>query len=389
MASILYEAQRQNPNAVSAWLLHIHFDAFFEVPAKDFYFSTTERMETDLDTGLQEIRGLLSAVPLGRHQRERGNDYAEFVLSNPHNDTYQDFLDYEDLIERGKVRIFQCFQVEKDYWEGEQRFNGYLKDFTLNESDKTLDFTCVSDMSRTGFLVGARILTRERCAAEFNYNGARDPLYDPCGWTLAQGGRGDFCSKYLKGVDSCTAHGNTHKFFALPALSIAAIEFVPDTDIDFPYDTHACFSKNMHVVLPDWSIMPISEKRDGIILATDIFSGEIVKAEILEFQEHQVSTILAIETARGAVIETRREHLFRQTAAFFLPAGAGTGKWFEGYDRSRIAGQDRFLALTDIAEPQTVYNYRTSAHTFLITDEKMSFVWDVHNNKPVLPIQYV
>jgi len=388
MASILYENQRKNPSAVVAWVLHIHFDEFFDIPAKDFYFATTRGMETDFDTGGEEIRGLLSGVPLGRQQRERGNDYAEFVLANPHNDTYQDFLDYEDLIERGKVRIFQCFQIEKDYWEGEQRFYGYLKDFTLNETDKTLEFTCVSDMSRTGFLVGARILTRERCGAEFNYNGARDPLYDPCGWTLAQGGNPLFCSKYLRGVDGCIAHGNAHKFYALPALSIAAIEFVPDTEIDFPYDTRACFTKKMHVVLPDWSIVPISEKREGIILATDIFSGEIVEAEILDFQEHLVNSVLMIETARGAVIETRREHLFRQTGAFFLPAGVGQGKWFEGYDASKKAAQDRFLALEDVFEDQTVYNYQTSAHTFLVTDEKMTFLWDVHNNKPVLPIQY-
>lgn len=387
MASAIYEQRRQEKNVPTAWLVHIHFDEFQSLPEKDFYFSSTKNMEINLDTGTNEIRGLLSAFPLGRHQRDRGNDYAEFVLVNPNNTTYQDFVDYQPIIERGELTIYQCLLVDKNFWEGEIRFVGYLKEFTLNEADKTLDFTAMSDMSRTGFAVGVRILTRERCGTEFNTNGLNSALYHACGWQTSQGGNATFCSKYLKGADGCISHGNAHRFYALPALSVADITFVQDGTVDFPYETGSCFTKNMFVVLPDWSITPINRLRENdFVMGFEISTGILKPTKILQFERHFSENVINAEFSLGTV-ETTPEHLFRKKNAIFAPIGALRGKFVEGLCADKSESVNKIENISKM-EDNIVYNYRTELNTYIVTDEQRSFYWQVHNNKQRTPIYF-
>jgi hypothetical protein len=383
-----YNLMRESKNVVAIYLLHIHFEAFFDIPAKDFYFSSTKGVtEFPINNVVQEFQGTLSAIPNGRHQREARNDFADFSLANPENVTYADFVAYEDIIERGEVTIFECLELGKDYYEGETRFVGYLKDFTFNEAETSLDFTCVSDMSRTGYAVGARILTRERCGTLFNYGGTNPPEFHFCGWQLAQGGNPNNCTHYLKGVDGCVAHGNAHRFFAVPALSVAEITFVQSGEVDFPYNSDsACFGESTYIILPDWSIKPMHEHREGEIIAYDIFTGEFVVTEIVAFEEHSVNKVLLAEFEHGT-LETRREHLFNTEKTKYLPVGALEGKTVVGFDSERKHAQNALIRLTEVFEPQMVCNYQTKSFTILVTDAKMSFLWKVHNNKQT-PINY-
>lgn len=388
MGSVEFEAKR-NSKAVAVWLLHIHFDAFFLVAQKDFYFSTTKNIEFEVASEIEVFRGRLRDVPKGRHQKDRSNDYAEFYLSNPNNDTYQDFLDYENHIEKGEVTIYECYEIEKDYYEGEVRFVGYLKNFTVNESNKSLDFTAVSDMSRTGFNVGARILTRERCGTEFNYGGLNSPEFHHCGWQLIQGGNLDFCSKYLKGVDSCVAHGNAHRFYALPALAIAAIEFVPSGEIDFPYGTGGCFTAETRIVLPDWTTKPIHKaKEDETILGFDIFTRGVVETKIVNVQRHIVQQFVIAEFKKGGRIETTREHLFNTKGALFAPCGVLEGKTVFGLNFEKKIARDTLKSLTGVFQHTIVYNLQTTCSTFMITNAEMNFFYDVHNSKQHTPVEF-
>lgn len=227
MPSAFYEAQRTKKDAVAVWTVHVHFDAFFELPEKDFYWSTAEG-GIELVDGNTYIHALAS-IPRGRQQRDRGNDYSEFVVANPEASVLDEFEDYQDICEKGEVTICECYEIieGQGIYEEEIKFFGYIKDFNVDETDHTIKFTAMSDMSRSGFYVGGRVLTREKCGTEFNFDGLIAASIHPCGWQVAQGGNPDFCSKLADGVDGCKAHNNFHRFYAVPALSTAEITVLP------------------------------------------------------------------------------------------------------------------------------------------------------------------
>lgn len=384
-----FEEARNSKEITPAWLVWIHFDAFFDIPEKDFYFSSTENIDFPVNGTEQVFKGkIMRDIPKGRHQKDRGNDYCEFSFLNDGNSTYQDFLAYQSIIPQGRVTIFYCLNLALDYYEGETRFVGYLKDFTLDESDKSLKFTAFSDMSRTGFPIGAVILTRERCRAEFNFGGTFPPdAYRLCTWQTIQGGNPDNCTKFLKGVDSCVAHGNAHQFAAVPALSTAEISFVPSDNVDFPYNNYPCFTERNYICDTNWNIYPISYAHEGqIIKGRDLFTGEIVDTEILEVQTHIVDDYAKASFDKGTLYPTVN-HLFRiRQFAVFQPIGARVGKFVLGSDSAKKDASNRLKALETVNERATVYNLRTKCNTFIVTDENASFFFDVHNNKASLPI---
>src|SRR5689334_1403405 len=123
---ITFETIRNSNEAVAIWLIHLHFDAFLSIPAKDLFFSSTEDVDFPIDnTGDKRFIGrLMKDVPKGKHQRDRGNDTAEFSFLNTGNQTYQDFLAYRDIMKRGKVNIYHCLGFGGGYYEGEIRFVG-------------------------------------------------------------------------------------------------------------------------------------------------------------------------------------------------------------------------------------------------------------------------
>lgn len=384
-----FEEARNEREIIPAWLIWIHFDAFFDLDAKDFYFSSTEDIDFPVNGVETTFKGkIMRDIPKGRHQRDRGNDYCEFSFLNIGNATYQEFLDYRDIIERGRVVIFYCLNLGLDYYEGETRFVGYLKDFTLDEKDKSLKFTAFSDMSRSGFPVGAVILTRERCRAEFNFGGTFPAnAYRLCTWQTIQGGNPDNCTKYLKGVDSCVAHGNAHQFAAVPALSVAEIEFVSGTTVDFPYENNPCFTGHNFLCDTDWNIYPISFAKIGTwIKGRDLFTGKVIDTEILDVEVHEVDTYAKAVFEKGILYPTKN-HLFRiRNRAVFQPVGARVGKFVLGSDSDKKDASNRLTALEDVNERMTVYNLRTKCNTYIVTDKNASFYFDVHNNKQITPM---
>lgn len=394
MASVEFEAIRNKVDAVTVYLIHIHFDAFFEIPEMDFYFATTAYVEAYLNGEDIKFEDYLRDYPSIRHQTDRGNDIAEFVLNNPSNEIYARFQPYEQIIERGYVKIYQAFEIEKDYYEHEIVFVGYLDDFTVNEADKTVDFTVFSDMSRPNHLVGNTILTRERCRAEFNYGGVHPPdALRLCTWQVIQGGRDDYCSHYLTGVDSCEAHNNPHQFAAVEGLATAEVTIVSSTENPqgFPYGTNgACFTENAFIVMADGSVKSINLIQEGdLILGVDLFDGFQRKpAKVLGTEKHIVTEIVVAEFESGTVLEVSKDHPFRIKDATFARIGTLEGKRVLGQGKATKAEFDTVKSLTKSIEVVSVFTFRTELGNYIVTDANRLFEYDVKNSKPHTPIYY-
>lgn len=218
----LFDDLREQNGSGLAWTVTIRFPNFEEYVAKDFYFSTAINLE--IGDG-NNYRDLVQMVR-GRHQDGRGNDYAEFNLLNANSALFNELKDYLILLEMAEVEINECLLLEDNFWIAERRFDGFLQDYTFDDKNKTLNFTCVSDMSKEGRVVG-QVITRDRCDAEFPYNGSLNPEYELCGWTQAQGGNPHFCTRKEKGKDGCIDHNNRHKFHALTGLNGTPVTIIP------------------------------------------------------------------------------------------------------------------------------------------------------------------
>jgi hypothetical protein len=388
--SALYDELREAGGVALAWTVHIQFPQFEEFDELNLYYTTAQ----NLDIGDGNIYlPLLSSVK-GRHQSDRGNDYAEFSLLNPNHSTYQDFITREDLIEKAVVIINECLGVGDDFYEPEYRFKGYLADFTQNDSSKTLDFTAYSDMSRQGIKVGGLILTRERCRHEFNYMGLKDPDTDGCGWQVAQGGNPVYCSRYLKGIDGCEAHNNEHRFGAVTGLVDTPIQIIPPEQFQYPtgfdYETAQCFSANTLVVMADGREVPINKVKIGDkVLGFDIFDKDkIVESEVIKTFTHIASEIL-IATFDYAILETRNEHLFYLGNALFgvlSRSDAVLGVKVEGtkgFDikEAQNVSLSRILNLKESKEICTLFNLHTTSNNYIVADRQGRFYYFVHNRK--------
>lgn len=377
-----FEEKRNAKEATAAWSVKVTFPAFEALPAKSFYWGTTT-FEVDDET----FNHKLIEVPKGRHQRDRGNDYAEFQASNPNNALYNDFYPYEDLIERAEVVIKECYEIELGLYESETRFFGYLKDFTLQESDKSLKFTAMSDLSRSGFLVGGRILTRERCGTDFNVNGLISPLISPCGWQTIQGGNPLFCSKYMDGVDGCNAHNNSHRFYAIKGLSDAEVQVIAGSTQGFPYQTGtSCFIGGTFVLMADWSLKEIQEVKKGdYVLGFDVFTDRLKPSKVLDTIKHTPNQYERGYLGRGGIVKEfgiTREHLFYKGSSIFKPYGATIGETVQGLlkdgKRAEIASIDSETVFGEVS----TYNLYTETGTYMITSEDLEVIAKVHNLKP-------
>jgi hypothetical protein len=372
MASASYEEKRESKEAIAVWSAKVSFPAFKTIPAKTFYWGTSD-FEVDGDS----FKRKLIEVPKGRHQRDRGNDYAEFQASNPNNALYNEFYPYEDLIERAEVEIKECYEIELGLYESEIRFYGYLKDFTLTESDKALKFTAMSDLSRSGFLVGGRILTRERCGTEFNYNGLLSPLVSACGWQTIQGGNPVYCSKFLKGADGCAG------------LSDAEVEVVAGGTgtQGFPYQTgRSCFIAGTHVLMDGWKTKEIQKIEKGdMVLGFDVFTDKLKPSKVLNTIRHKNDQFEKAYLGRGNEVRefgVTREHLFYKGSAIFQAYGATIGETLSGLSidgkRAEIASIDSETVYGDVS----TYNIYTETGTYIICSPDWEVITKVHNLKP-------
>jgi hypothetical protein len=281
----------------------------------------------------------------------------------------------------------KLLKLPKMFFEKETITVGFVDDFT--PSDKgTISFSVISDMSRTGFLVGGRILTHRFCAARFNRNGLRSPLTDPCGWTTAQGGNPIFCSHTRDGVDGCKAHNNEHRFFAVDELATAEITTTGGVGIGgggFDYGSDPCFTKSTEVVMADDSTRPIYKVNKGKVVATHDLEGKVESETVLERMRHTVTSFLELEFVGGIKIETTPEHLFRVSLSRYVPAG-----YLEPGDtvRVRIKGKPstKTLLRSRIVEGEVdVYNLHVNKHhTYFVRVKNIDF--EVHNSKSEYPI---
>lgn len=383
MASTNYEAQRNANSAVAVWTVHLHFPAYGALPAKDFYWATADGIELE-DGNTYERQ--LTAYPKGRHQRDRGNDYCEFSVANPGHSLYQEVYPYEDIIERCEVVVRECFEIETDYYESEIRFVGYLKDFTLADTELSMQFTALSDMSRLNFFVGNRILTRERCGTEFNFDGLNDPETHPCGWTTAQGGNPDFCSKFLNGVDGCKAHNNSHRFYAVTGLTTATVEVIQG-NIDpngFPYDSGPCFTRRMFMLMDrEMNVLPMDKIEIGMThVSFDPFKdGELVMSQIRERYPHKTDHFWKADFG-DALFEVAKEHLFYIGGQSFAPVGFLGERQAIGIDNTQNAVRRDLLSIEKVSGDDIFYEFRTSTSGYIVTDENKQFFAFVHNYKP-------
>lgn len=393
MGSAAFEAKRANDKAVVAWTVKIHFPAFLplDLDEQTFYWSTGDQIELeDGNVYVQKLR----AVPRGRHQRERGNDYAEFSASNVDHALYQIFRPYESIIETGEVTIRECYEIELNLWESEIRFEGYLKDFTNNDKTYSLDFTALSDMSRPNHFVGNRIITRERCGTNFNVGGVLPPDYPtPCTWQTAQGGNPNFCSKFLRGVDGCEAHNNSHQYYAVEGFKIAEINILPG-DIDetgFPYESGPpCFTDNMFMVMDfDLTVLPLNEVTEGMShLGFDIFNEDrLIESKIRKAWRHDTDHFWLAQFDM-AEIETAYQHPFYVGQRHFVPVAALGEKPVLGIYSSRKRGSSVLSSIEKHTSAATFNEFRTSSGVYIICDRDKKFFYFVHNTKAELP-QYM
>jgi hypothetical protein len=384
MASIAYEEKRNAKTAVAVWSVKVSFPLYRTTAAKTFYWGTT-----DFEVDGENFQKILTEVPRGTHQRDRGNDVAQFTVANPNNAIYNEFYAHEDLIERATVEIKECYEIEQGYFESEIRFDGFLKDFTLDESDKSLKFTALSDLSRTGFLVGGRILTRERCGTDFNYNGVISPLISPCGWKTVQGGNPIFCSKFLKGVDGCQSHNNSHRFYAVQGLSDAEVQVISGSGSGFEYSTGgSCFIAGTLILMADFSLKKIEDVRKGeYVLGFDIFTDKLMPSRVLDRMEHFPNSYEKGFLSKGNKVRefgVTREHLFYKGSAIFKPYGATIGETVQGIEKDGKRCQIASIDSETIFKNVSVYNIHTATGTYLISSEDSEVIVKVHNYK--LPI---
>lgn len=381
-----YEEKRDSLDAVAAWTVKIVFPTFHAIPTKTFRWATTP-MEVDGEDYGQKEKDRLVGVPNGQHQADRGGDSAKFSAANPNNELYDEFYAYEDLIERAEVTIKECYEIEIGYWESEVRFFGYLKDFDLDEGEKVLNFTAMSDLSRTGFLVGGRILTRERCGWAFNYNGLLSPLIDPCGWQTIQGGNLVFCSKYEKGVDGCESHNNTHRFGAIKGLSDAEVQLITGNATGFNYHTGAtCFIAGTYVLMADWTLKPIERIVPGTdyVMGFDVFTDELVPAKVLNRFKHRVTEYedaLFTRQNKARHFGIRREHLLYFGNGNFKPYGSTIGSKVQGLTKDKKRAQINSIQSETVLGEVDVYNLWTECGTFHISDAEMEIIVKCHNLK--------
>jgi len=392
MGSAAFEAKREAIDAVAVWTVHLHFPAFGPLAEKDFYWSTGDDVE--LEDGNVYVQKLRS-IPRGRHQKDRGNDYAEFSVANPNNILYTEIQPYEDLIEFVEVTIRECFEIEKALYESETKFFGYVKDFTNNTQELELAFTAMSDLSRPNHLVGNRILTRERCGTNFNVNGTIPPYTPgvPCTWQTIQGGNPLTCTKFLKGVDGCEAHNNTHQFFAVEGYKTADVEILPSGGGDetgFPYETGPCFTRRMFMVMDfDLNLLPFDCVEVGMKhLGFDIYNDDrLIESEIKWGKSHYTDHIWTANFDL-AKIETAYAHPFYVGQRFFTPVGDLVSKTAIGIYPSRRSGRSVLNSIEKQLGDDRFYEFHTTSGVYIVCDERKQFFYFVHNEKPQLPNQY-
>lgn len=384
-----FDLQLALNEAVAIWTVHLHFPILEDIPAKDFYWATGKNIELEDGNIYEQI---LTTIPKGRHQTGRGNDYLEFSAVNIDYSLYQQLLPYQDLIERCECTVRKAYEFTQDLYVSGIEFVGYIKDFTLDGTDKSFKLTVNSDMSRSNFFAGNRILTRERCGTEFNFNGLLSADDSLCGWQTGQGGNPIFCSKLENGVDGCNDHNNRHRYVAVPALSTADVQIViPGLGLGGSDGSGwingggPCFAETVYVLMSDLSTKPIHQvTTDDTTIGFDIFDEDrLISAEVLHTLKTEVDEIWTADF-EFARLELRKDHLFYLGKRMFTPVAFLGSRMAVGIDSAQKPSTSRLYSIDRSIENLFVYNLHTTSNNYIVTDRYARFFYFVHNNKPVI-----
>ena len=318
MASAAFEKERNKDSAIRNDAVKIILPAFGDLPQKTLRFGTSK---FHLDDELYEDK--LNDSPSDRSKRGFAQDFAEFNINDVESKIYDSIKPYEEVIEDSEVIIYETYYTENDLHESEIYHNGSLESFSFSESDNTLRFSSIGDMTKPGYPVGGRILTQRYCAATFNVNGLKSPLLDPCGWQPAQGGNPVFCTHRLKGVDGCEDHNNSHRIVAVEGLTAADVQIVAGGGLGgggWDYGGNPCFTARTLVWMADGSFRQIRNVKKNDLVWSFTPTGEIVRAKVRRSFRHPVAPVLVLDFGKNRFVETTDEHLFLIGNDRFKPA---------------------------------------------------------------------
>lgn len=382
MASEQFEAIRNSDTSTTVWCVYVNIPESLEFSEKEFCWSTLDNVE--LEDG-NTYRKMLVNPPACRHQRDRGNDYAEFTIFNKNNALHAQLFPFQDYLETAKVIIRECYQIDLDYFESEIVWYGFIKDFSLNDADKTIQFNCISDMSRDNRRVSSRVMTRERCGTNFSFGLLPSDAKTPCTWQTSQGGNPNYCSKFYTGIDGCEAHNNTHQFYAVTGLSNAVVEVTPNLQGylgGFDYRIDECFTANTLVLMADGTCKPINKIKAGeYVLAFDVFDNDkIVISKVNSVSSKIVNEILITHFNDG-IFETTAGEMFYLGSQQFAQITNLIGKTVQSMDKDKNVLKSHLLDTRVSIEIASVHNLETEHSTFMVTDRFEKIFKRVHNQK--------
>lgn len=380
MTTPAYEAARKQNSVFMAGGVSLTFPAFDDLPEKKLFLGTRDFEGDDGET----YRTALPDMPVLSTQDGTGRDGLGFSINDPQSRWYEILKPYEDVVVDTETVCREFLKTENGIFESEIILNGFLEQMNLSESSLQIQFSAVSDMSRTGFLVGGRILTQRYCAAKFNKNGLKNPLYDVCGWTSAQGGNPVFCTHKLKGLDGCEDHLNDWRIFAVEALTSAEIT-TTEGGGGFDYGNEPCFTPKTLVWMADGSYKPIWQVKEDDLVWSFTKEGILVKRRVLHADKQPVDYTLAFDFGKNRILEPTGEHMMLIAQDLFKPAVA-----LDAGDTVRCQGEKGWF---DFAiRNNWLKEQRTFVHNFMVEDTETYFVVvgdikiGVHNRKYDIPL---
>lgn len=312
------------------------FPAFDDKPEMIKRYGT-RRFEVDGE----EFERALNDMPLVRQQAEASaQDSSEFLITDADNERYGVLREYEDVMEDVEIEVKECLLTELGIFESEIVHRGFIESFGIADSSMGINISSISDMSRTGRLMGGRILTQRYCGLKFNINGLLPALIDPCGWQVDQGGNPIFCTHKLKGTDGCEDHNNAWRFGAVEALTTAAVSYVTGGGIggggweygNGPgYGGGGCWLPGTDVLMFDGSVKPIWQvKKDGPPVMSFDKHGRFCAGEVDDVMTHIVPQHLKFDLGRNRILEPSLEQPFKVGDDVFKQAlELGTGDHIE------------------------------------------------------------